>query len=110
VLLNRLQKEVDALLGEKLAGFRAGRSCSEPILTLRNIIEQCYNWQKPLHINYIDFKSSRRHLIASIGIHCGKSWSCMAFLPSTSISSRQYTETRVAVSEQERAILRCSAY
>jgi len=37
--LNRLQKEVDALLREEQAGFRAGRSCSEQILTLRNIIE-----------------------------------------------------------------------
>ena len=37
VLLNRLQKEVDALLREEQAGFRAGRSCSEQILTLRNI-------------------------------------------------------------------------
>ena len=58
VLLNRLQKEVDALLREEQAGFRAGRSCSEQILTLRNILEQCHNWQKPLHINYIDFKKA----------------------------------------------------
>ena len=54
---NRLQKEVDALLRGQ-AGFRAGRSCSEQILTLRNIIEQCHNWQKPLRINYIDFKKA----------------------------------------------------
>jgi len=29
VLLNRLQKEVDAVLREEQAGFRTGRSCSE---------------------------------------------------------------------------------
>jgi len=58
ILLNRLQNEVDALLREEQAGFHAGRSCSEQILTLRNIIEQCHNWQKPLHINYIDFKKA----------------------------------------------------
>jgi len=27
-------------------------------VTLRNIIEQCHKWQKPLHINYIDFKKA----------------------------------------------------
>jgi len=43
VLLNRLKDEVDNLLREKQAGLRRGRSCSEQILTLRNIIEQCYN-------------------------------------------------------------------
>jgi len=58
VLLNRLQKEVDAVLREEQAGFPTGRSCSEQILTLRNIIEQCHKWQKPLHINYIDLKKA----------------------------------------------------
>jgi len=63
VLLNRLQKEVDAVLREEQAGFRTGRNrdyrdVSEQILTLRNIIQQCHKWQKPLHINYIDFKKA----------------------------------------------------
>ena len=58
VLLNRLKDEVDNLLREKQAGLRRGRSCSEQILTLRNIIEQCYNWNKPLCINFIDFKKA----------------------------------------------------
>jgi len=37
-------------------------------------------------------------------------WHCMVFLPSTSISSRHCTETRVAASEQEKVIPTCSAY
>jgi len=45
VLLNtcRLKNEVDNPLREEQTGFRKGRLCSEQILTLRNIIEQCYN-------------------------------------------------------------------
>ncbi|XP_022240572.1 uncharacterized protein LOC106458595 [Limulus polyphemus] len=39
ILLERLKDEVDALLREEQAGFRNGRSCTEQIFTLRNIIE-----------------------------------------------------------------------
>jgi len=56
--LNRLKDEVDTLLHEEQAGFCRGRSCSEQLLTLRNIIEQCYNWNKPLCINFVDFKKA----------------------------------------------------
>jgi len=51
MLLNILKDEVDNLLHEEQAGFRRGRSCIEQILTLCNIIEQCYgdcyHWNKP---------------------------------------------------------------
>ena len=55
VLLNRL-KDIDVYLREEQAGFRSGRSCSEQIFTLRNIVEQSLEFQTPLYVNYIDFK------------------------------------------------------
>ncbi|CAJ1057678.1 hypothetical protein Bbelb_159660 [Xyrichtys novacula] len=58
VLLKCLKDEVDTILREDQAGFREGRSCSERIFTLRNIKEQCQEFQIPLTINYINFKKA----------------------------------------------------
>jgi len=40
VLLNRLQDAVDCTLRDEQAGFRKGRSCTEQIFNLRNIINR----------------------------------------------------------------------
>lgn len=55
VLLHRLKTELDGKLREEQAGFRSGRSCTEQIFTLRNIMEQCIEFQRPLEIIFIDF-------------------------------------------------------
>ena len=55
VLLKRLRDAVDILLREEQAGFRRGRSCSDQIFVLRNIIEQSNEFQKPLLLNFVDF-------------------------------------------------------
>ena len=59
---------IDDRFREEQAGFRKGRSCCEQIFTLRNIIEQCVEFQKPLHITFIDFKK------ASDSIHRESIW------------------------------------
>ena len=43
---------------EEQAGFRAGRSCTDQIFTLRNIIEQCHEWRLPHFINFVDFSKA----------------------------------------------------
>ena len=58
ILLKRLRSAVDVTLKEEQTGFRAGRSCTEQIFTLRNIIDQCIEFQKPIVINFIDFKKA----------------------------------------------------
>ncbi|KAK1791378.1 hypothetical protein P4O66_013384 [Electrophorus voltai] len=68
VLLWRLQHAVDKILREEQAGFRVGRSCSEQIYMLRNIIEQCIEFQRLLLINFIDFKK------AFDSVHRGSLW------------------------------------
>ena len=58
VLLNRLQDAVDRTLRDELVGLRKGRSCTEQIFTLRNIIKQSLHHQQDLIINFIDFKKA----------------------------------------------------
>ncbi|KAE9547262.1 hypothetical protein FO519_009526 [Halicephalobus sp. NKZ332] len=58
ILLRRLKDAVDPLLRENQAGFRSSRSCNEQIFTLRNIIEQSVEFQKPVLINFIDFSKA----------------------------------------------------
>ena len=56
ILLKRLRSAVEVTMREEQAGFRARRSCTEQIFTLRNIIDQCIEFQKPIVIHFIDFK------------------------------------------------------
>ena len=58
VLLYRLRDAVDERLRENQAGFRKSRSCCEQIFTIRNIIEQCVEFQQEVHINFVDFKKA----------------------------------------------------
>ncbi|XGW34042.1 hypothetical protein V3C99_018085, partial [Haemonchus contortus] len=71
VLLRRICTAIDGRLREEQAGFRSGRSCSEQIFTLRNIIEQCVEYCQPLVINFVDFKK------ASDSIHRESLWAIL---------------------------------
>ena len=60
---------------EEQAGFRSGRSCSEQIFILRNIIEQCNEYNIKNYINFVDFKkafdSVHRETVWKIMAHYG---------------------------------------
>ena len=58
ILIERLKSGVDKRLRVEQAGFRQGRNTTEQIFILRNIIEQSYEWQTPLVINFIDFEKA----------------------------------------------------
>ena len=58
VLLHRLRDCIDLKLRNEQAGFRPGRSCSDRIFVLRSIIEQSIEFQKPIFLNFIDFKKA----------------------------------------------------
>jgi len=58
IVLNRLRDGVEAHLRTEQAGFRPGRSCNEQIFTLKQIIEKVTAWQKPVMINFIDFRKA----------------------------------------------------
>jgi len=56
VLLNHMQDAVDQLLRQQQAGFRRGRSCTDQIFTLRQIIEKVTEGRRPVIVNFIDFR------------------------------------------------------
>lgn len=58
VLLNRMETAIDIRLRQEQAGFRKGRGCMDQIFALRNIIEQCLEWNTPLYINFVDFRKA----------------------------------------------------
>ncbi|KAI4896154.1 hypothetical protein NFI96_009623 [Prochilodus magdalenae] len=58
IIIQRISEAVDARLREEQAGFRRGRGCTDHIFALRNIIEQCTEWQRQLYINFVDFQKA----------------------------------------------------
>ena len=58
LLLSRIKVSVDKILRQEQAGFRPGRSCNEQIYILRQILEKVNAWQKPVILNFIDFKKA----------------------------------------------------
>ncbi|XP_058811188.1 uncharacterized protein LOC131676078 [Topomyia yanbarensis] len=58
VILNRIQEKFDATLRRQQAGFRAGRSCADNIVTLRIILEQVNEFQESLYLVFIDYEKA----------------------------------------------------
>ena len=56
IMLERLKKSLDKVLRKNQAGFRARRSCTDHIVTLRNIIEQSQEFNTKLYAVFIDFE------------------------------------------------------
>jgi hypothetical protein len=48
---------VDKKLRQEQAGFRKGRGIDH-IFVLRNILEQCHEWQRKLLVNFVDFEKA----------------------------------------------------
>ena len=58
IIHTRLAEAVDEYIKQEQAGFRPGRSCSDHIFTLRQILEQSKEWNAPLYANFIDFEKA----------------------------------------------------
>jgi hypothetical protein len=58
IMIRRLEPALDKILRKEQAGFRRGRGCSDHICALRNIIEQCTEWQRELYVNFIDYEKA----------------------------------------------------
>ena len=56
IMLERLKAAIDNKLRKNQAGFRAKRSCTDHIATLRIIVEQSLEWQSNLYLNFVDFQ------------------------------------------------------
>jgi hypothetical protein len=72
-LLEECQK-LSSLRNEQ-AGFRKQQGCTDQIFVIRNIIEQCTEWQVLLYVNFVDFEkvfdSIHRDSLWSILRHYG---------------------------------------
>jgi hypothetical protein len=58
VITQRLGPALDKILRKEQSGFRPGRGCIEHISALRNIIEQCSEWQRELYIAFVDYEKA----------------------------------------------------
>ena len=58
IVHRRISETLDRYLRQEQAGFRPGRSCSEHIFTMRQILEQSHEWNTSLYINFLDFKKA----------------------------------------------------
>ena len=58
ILIERFKKGLEEKFRLEQAGFRSGRRTSDQIFILKNIIEQCQEWQDPLYMNFIDFEKA----------------------------------------------------
>ena len=55
ITLNRLEPQVEKIIAEEQAGFRAGRSTTEQIFNLRILCEKYLQHQQDLYHVFIDF-------------------------------------------------------
>ena len=58
IIFKRLLEALQEVLRQEQAGFLPGRSCPEHIFTLRQIFEQCNEWNTELYANFIDFEKA----------------------------------------------------
>ena len=58
IILGRMQEAVDSKIRREQAGFRRNRGCRDQIFVLRNIIEQCYEWNACLYLTFVDFEKA----------------------------------------------------
>ena len=52
---------------QEQAGFRTGRGTTRQISALRNILEQCKEWQAPVYIIFVDFSKTFDCIINIMG-------------------------------------------
>ena len=58
IILNILKPQVEKIIAEEQAGFRAGRSTTEQIFNLRILCEKYLQHQPDLYHVFVDFKKA----------------------------------------------------
>jgi sorting nexin-29 len=60
VLYSRLRPYPEEIIGEYQEGFQSGRSTTDQIFTMRQILEKCWEQNIETHHPFVDFKSGKR--------------------------------------------------
>ena len=75
ILQERKQTVINSKVRDHQAGFRQDRSCADHIETLRIIIEQSFEWDTSLHLNFIGYKkvfdTVDRETLLKLRVHYG---------------------------------------
>ena len=75
IILKKISAATDTILRQEQAGFRRGKSCTDHIFTLPQILEQSTEWNSTIYIAFIDFEkafdSLHRESLWSILRHYG---------------------------------------
>ena len=58
MIITQIRDGIDNKLHQEQAGFRKGRGTTEQIFILRNIIEQCNEWNSNLYVCFVDFEKA----------------------------------------------------
>lgn len=58
ILLRRLSKYSEEIIGECQSGFRPGRSTIDQIFVMRQSMEKCYEYNIDLHMLFMDFQQA----------------------------------------------------
>ena len=58
IIIQRITQAVDDLLRNEQSAFCKRRGCTDNIFTLRNILEQCTEWNRELYVNFIDYEKA----------------------------------------------------
>ena len=58
MIITRIQDGIDNKLRQEQACFKKGRGTTEQIFILRNIIEQCIEWNASLYVYFVDFEKA----------------------------------------------------
>ena len=75
VINNRLKKYTEHIIGEYQAGFRTGKSTTDQIFTVKNLLENAWEHNVEIHQIFVDFlkayDSIRRDKLYAIMKHFG---------------------------------------
>ena len=58
ILLSRLQQQAEQIIKAEQAGFRAGRSTTEQLFSLRILCEKCLQHQQNIYYAFVDSKKA----------------------------------------------------
>ena len=58
IILQRMTESVKNILRQEQAGFRKGRSCTDHIFVLRQILKRSHEWNRSIYAVFVDFEKA----------------------------------------------------